>query len=270
MQQISEQQFFGGYDHDSLQYHFFCDEIVGGGRLFHTNSMQHASLWIFDGKNYRELQSKNGRYNANATDRLAVKMDRLMFISEGKDINITFNDSHDGNKVTIRMKPVSEITWGDTISTVIHQPMMEVELMLDGKITKGVGYCKRYAWTPAPRHWGYRFIQGFVDEGRTSVWTADATFGLKKYGYFKIMYPNGDILTTPDDVSCHQQNSAYGLTAEGPVWIEIQPLSTWDALLESDGMSSRMQQRACRMTVRSDNWEKHGYAINETCYGSLG
>lgn len=265
---MSEQQSFGGYDHDSLQYHFFCGEIVGGCRLFHTNSLQHASLWIFDGNAYSEFQSSNGNYDENATDRLFVRMGGLTFSSEGQDITIAFEG--DGETVTIRMNPIREITWSDTISTVIHQPMMEVELSLDGKTTKGVGYCKRYAWTPAPQHWGYRFIQGFVDEGRTSIWTAEATFGLEKYDYFKIMRPDGEVLTTPDDVSCHRKNRAFGLTSEGPVWIDIEPLSTWDVLLQSDRISSRMQQRACRMTVRSDTWEKRGFAINETCYGTLG
>ena len=267
---MSEQHCFGGSDHDSLQYHFFCGEIIGACRLFHTNSLQHASLWIFDGKTCRELQSSNGSYHENASDRLIVRMDELTFVSEGEDIVITFDDSGTASAVIIRMKPVREIAWGDTISTVIHQPNMYTELTLDGKTSKGVGYCKRYAWTPAPRHWGYRFIQGFVDDGQTSVWTAEATFGLGKYDYFKIMNQHGEILTTPNDVSCHRMNSAYGLTSEGPVWVSIDPLCAWDALLESEGMNSRMQQRACRMIMRSDNWEKHGFAINETCYGTLG
>lgn len=267
---MSEQQSFGGYDHDSLQYHFFCGEIVGGCRLFHTNSMQHASLWIFDGENYRALQSTNGSYDENATDRLAVRMDGLTFAAQGEDITIEFKDGGKGETVTVRLKPVREITWSDTISTVVHQPVMDVELLLDGKTIRGVGYCKRYTWTPAPQHWGYRFIQGFVDEGQTSIWTAEATFGLGKYDYFKIMRPDGEVLTTPDDVSCHRKNSAFGLTSEGPVWITIEPLSTWDVLLDSGAMSSRMQQRACRMIVRSDTWEKQGFAINETCYGTLG
>lgn len=266
---MSAQSCFGGFDHDSLQYHFFCGEIIGACRLFHANSLRHASLWIFDGKTYRELQSNNGGYQENASDRLMVRMDGLTFASEGEDIVIAFDDGG-ANPVVIRMQPRREITWGDTISSVIHQPDMGVELTLDGKNTKGIGYCKRYAWTPAPRHWGYRFIQGFVDDGQTSVWTAEATFGLGKYDYFKIMNQHGEILTTPDDVSCHRLNGAYGLTSEGPVWITIDPLATWDALLESGGMSSRMRQRACRMTVRAEAWEKQGFAINETCYGTLG
>lgn len=267
---MSEQQSFGSYEHDSLQYHFFCGEVVGGCRLFHTNSLQHASLWIFDGERYREFQSTTGRYNENAVDRLSVRMGGLAFASKGEEIAVSFADSKQTETVAIRLKPIREVTWSDTISTVVHQPVMDVELSLDGETTTGVGYCKRYAWTPAPRHWGYRFIQGFVDEGQISIWTAEATFGLGKYDYFKIMRPDGEILTTPDDVSCHRKNSAYGQTSEGPVWVTIEPMSTWDCLLESDRMSSRMQQRACRMTLRSETWEKHGFAINETCYGTLG
>lgn len=267
---MSQQIAFGGFDHDSLQYHFFCGETVGGCRLFHTGSLQHASLWIFDGKAYRELHSSNGGYDESAPDRLMVRQDGLSFASKGEEVEIAFDSGGADTAATIRMKPIREFAWSDTISTVIHQPLMEVELTLDGRSTQGVGYCKRYTWTPAPQHWGYRFIQGFVDDGQISIWTAEATFGLGKYDYFRIMMPDGDILTTPDDVSCHRKNSAYGLTSEGPVQIALEPLSTWDVLLSSETMNSRMQQRACRMTVRSYAWEKHGFAINETCYGTLG
>lgn len=248
---MTEQQTFGGYDHDSLQCHFFCGDVIGGCRLFHTNSLQHASLWVFDGKTYREFQSANGRYDENATDRLFVRMDGLTFAAEGDDTVITFDGGTDGESVTIRLAPVREVTWNDRISTVVHQPVMEVELLMGGKALRGVGYCKRYTWTRAPQHWGYRFIQGFVDEGQTSIWTAEATFGLEKYDYFKVMDPAGDILTTPDDMSCHRLNGAVGLTSTGLVRIEIAPLSTWDVQLQSDQMDSRMQQRACRLILHS-------------------
>lgn len=85
-----------------------------------------------------------------------------------------------------------------------------------------------------------------------------------------MLMPDGEVITTPDDVSCHRQNGARVITSAGPVQIELEPLSVWDHTLVSDAMNSRMRQRACRMVVRAPNWEKQGLAINETCYGTLG
>lgn len=79
------------------------------------------------------------------------------------------------------MTPRREFRWSDTISIVIHQPDMQVEMVLDGETHHGAGYCKRYGWTPSPAHWGYRFIQGFLDDAEISIWTAEATFGTEKY-----------------------------------------------------------------------------------------
>ena len=267
---MTAQESFGIYDHDSLQYHFFCGDVVGAARLFFTRTLQHASMWVFDGASYREFQSADQVYDSNAQSHLNVQAGGLSFSGSDDLIEITPQEKGGDGECRVRLTPRHELRWSDTISTVIHQPNMQVELRLDGKSLDGIGYCKRYGWTPAPSHWGYRFIQGFLEGGEISVWTAEATFGLEKYDYFKMLMPDGEIVTTPDDVSCHRQNGAQAISSIGPIQIELEPLSVWDHTLESDAMNSRMRQRACRLVVRSPLWEKRGFAINETCYGTLG
>ena len=270
MLKTSKQNCFGGYHHDSLQYHFFCGGMVGGCRLFHTSSLQHASLWIFDGEKYYEFINETRSFDMNSTEQLSVKIGKLMISQVDKKIFIHFDSDGSQKNCVVELEPLLETSWEDTISTVVHQPKMRVCLSLKGKNYEGVGYSKRYSWTPAPSYWGYRFIQGFVEEFQTCLWTAEATFGLNKYDYFKILTPENNLITTPTDVSCHRKNGAFAITSDGPLWVEIEPLSIWEVKLKSSKMNSFMQQRACRLVLKSEDWQRTGYAINETCYGSLG
>ena len=134
---------------------------------------------------------------------------------------------------------------------------MTVKLELDGRCHTGVGYCKRYSWTPAPRHWGYRFVQGFVyadaDAGATSVWTAEATFGNAKYDYFHLLPPHGETRAALDGGSCHRQNAVYANTADGAVTLALEELAVWECPLQSAAMDSLLRQRVCRLTVATDD-----------------
>ena len=103
--------------------------------------------------------------------------------------------------------------WSDTISTVVHQPHIECEIQIGGETHTGLGYCKRYAWTPAPRYWGYRFIQGFADAGALKLWTAEATFGEAKYDYFYLFLPDGSLVQADEGISCHRENAAFAKVA---------------------------------------------------------
>ena len=50
---------------------------------------------------------------------------------------------------------------------------------------------------------------------------------------------------------------------------DLEELGTWDTLLRSSRMDSQMRQRFCRMKVTHDGSSEMGYAINETCFGTL-
>ncbi len=264
------QHAFGDFDHDSVQYHFYCGDIMGAGRLFSTRTLEHGSLWIFDGAQYHELQSVTGKFHDRSDRAFEADIGQISLRQNGSTITIHLEGMNGKDDFKVVLTPATELRWSDTISQVIHQPDMAVELHWNGQVHDGIGYCKRYSWTPAPNYWGYRFIQGFLDDGAISIWTAEATFGTGKYDYFRMLMPDGDVITTPDDISCHRLNGAFAKTSIGPVNIQLEELCVWQAPLRSERMDSLLRQRACRMTVTTDNWQKHGLAINETCYGTLG
>lgn len=267
---MNSQYAFGDFDHDSLQYHFYCDELVGAGRLFSTRTLEHGSIWLFDGSQFHELKNVTGKFDHASQETLDVEMEGLRFFQKDTEIRITYEGEDGSSGIEIRLRPDADIQWNDTISNVIHQPNMDVELRWNGKTRYGTGYCKRYSWSPAPNHWGYRFIQGFLDGGEISIWTAEATFGTGKYDYFKMRMPDGEVITTPKDISCHRQNGAFAQSSIGLVEIQLEERALWQVPLRSDAMDSLLRQRACKMTVRTNQWEKQGFAINETCYGTLG
>ena len=259
---------FGGYDHDSLQYHFFCEGVVGACRLFRSNSIEHASMWVYENEILREVASSSGPIHAHSDTSLDAEAGNLRFRADGAATEI---EVARGTETTrLLFKPRYESVWGDTISDVIHQPDMEVELEVGGVHRAGRGYCKRYIWTPAPHYWGYRFVQGFAEDDTTSIWTAEATFGAAKYDYFRMLMPDGVCLTANDGVSGHRQDAVFARTDRGDFHLDLKELGAWEATLQSGRMDSLLRQRICRFNARHGAQNLQGFAINETCYGTLG
>lgn len=257
---------FGGYDHDSLQYHVFCDGLVGAARLFRSGSLEHASLWLCRDGLLEEIARGDGPLEAGPGPGLDTRAGGLAFTED--DAGITVAAPEHG--VRMRLVPRQELRWSDTISDVIHQPDLDVTLTLDGAEHRGIGYCKRYSWTPAPRHWGYRFVQGFAGPPRTGVWTAEATFGTGKYDYFKLLDPTSTVREAGPAGSCHRQDAVHARVDGVPVALALEELAVWEAPLVSDRMDSLLRQRVCRLRMETGGRTLLGHAINETCYGTLG
>lgn len=259
----SVQASFGGWDHDSLQFHFFCDGHVGAARLFRTPTLTHASLWLHDGTALETLHSSSNPLKSKS-DHLDVSDGDLAFRESNGIVRI----SHRGKDI-IELEPQTTLRWNDTISTVVHQVRMHGRLLIDGQWKEGIGYCKRYSWTPAPHHWGYRFIQGFTDSG-DSLWTAEATFGYQKYDYFKLMNSAHEVTEADPNTSTHRQDSAHARINGIPVSAELEERAAWETPLVSSAMDSLLRQRVCRLTLHYGDRSAAGWAINETCYGTLG
>lgn len=257
---------FGGFDHDSLQYHVFCGPIVGAARLFRTASLEHASLWLWRDGRLEEIAASRGPFETGGGVGLSLGADGLAFREDPDGIRIEAGDG----ALRIRLAPRRELRWSDTISEVVHQPDLDVTLLIDGAEHRGIGYCKRYSWTPAPRHWGYRFVQGYAGAPPTAFWTAEATFGLGKYDYFKALGPDGALREAAPAESCHRQDAAHARLGGEPVALELEELAVWEAPLVSGAMDSLLRQRVCRLTARIGGVAHDGFAINETCYGTLG
>ena len=258
---------FKGFDHDSLQFHFFCNNFFGACRLFNTNSLCHSSLWIYvDGK-IKEIFSSTSPIQSNNNNSLDINIGEFSIKEEeGGNFKIALEDKN----ISIFLQSKNLETWNDTISSVIHLPNMKAKVYYHDKVYDGVGYSKRYSWKPAPGHWGYRFIQGFDVNDQASIWTAEATFGLKKYDYFKILKSDGILINTIDDMSMHRQNHMIAKTTHGTFRIELEEIDLWGVNLVSSKMDSLLQQRLCKFEAKLENKKMHGYAINETCYGTLG
>ncbi len=255
---------FGGNDHDSLQYHLFCGDVVCGARIFRTRTLDHSSAWIYDGRELREV--------FNSSERLTAR-DARGETMEGEGVSFApgrLAFSVGGGELVVRFEVRTELSWPDRISTVIHQPDLACEIAFEGQSLSGIGYCKRYTWTPIPHHWGYRFVQGFTSDHGTKLWTAEATFGESKYDYFNIIRPDGTRQIAGEQDSGHRQNAAFARIAGERITARLTKLGRWEAPLVSTGMDSLLRQRVCRLTLESAAGCESGLAINETCYGTLG
>lgn len=259
---------FGDFDHDSIQYHAFCGDFVCAARIFSTRSLVHTSAWVYDGKSVRTVfgstetpvQSSAGYCDVSAPG-IAIRAD-----DKTASISLAPRASDDAIEMTFDVR--SQVTWGDTISTVLHQPDMDCRVVFGGATHTGQGYAKRYTWTPCPHNWGYRFIQGYADE--INLWTAEATFGDDKYDYFKLIAPDGTVSEAGRPDSCHRMNSAFATVEGDRIAVEIEEIGRWEVDLKSSAMDSLLRQKMCRLRVTRNGDVHNGYAINETCYGTLG
>ncbi len=262
---VTAQAPYGLTDHDSYQVHAFCPGLVAAARVFKTNTFHHVSAWIWrDGGALSEVLNDERPLVQGSVGHLDLT---------GDGVRITAPDGEcmlETPSLRFQYTPRTELRWPDTISDVIHQPDMEMTVHVDGESHAGIGYVKRYTWTPHPHYWGYRFIQGYADDNRINLWTAEATFGEAQYDYMKILRPDGSLAEAGPWQSCHRDNGARGVIDGQEVQVSIEELGRWEAPLRSDGMDSLMRQRACRLTVDIDGTRHQGMAINENCFGTLG
>jgi len=266
MRTMTMQTPFGLVDHDSYQLHVFCDGLVMGSRVFKTPTLYHASAWLWrEGQDVVEVANDEGGMTQSDAGHLDIS-GAALGISAGPDGGRWAV----GDDLVVDFRPQTEFRWPDTRSEVVHQPDMQVTLTVDGESHSGIGYTKRYGWTPAPRHWGYRFIQGYADDRRINLWTAEATFGEAQYDYFKILRPDGRLAEAGRWDSCHRDEGARGIIDGEEVRVTMEELGRWEAPLRSAAMDSLMRQRVVRLNVETDAASHTGIAINESCYGSLG
>lgn len=261
---------FGGFDHDSIQYHAFCGDLVCAARIFQTRSLVHTSAWLYDGTGVRTLLTSRERPRQSGSDHFEVTASGIEMRADDKAATLRLTPDDGGNGLELHFAVRSEVTWNDTISTVIHQPNLECRVTFAGTTYHGIGYSKRYTWTPCPHHWGYRFIQGYSNDGAINLWTAEATFGEHKYDYFKMMLPDGSVREAAPPDSCHRINAAFARVGGDDIAVEIEEIGRWEANLTSPAMDSLLRQRMCSLRVVKNGATHDGYAINETCYGTLG
>jgi hypothetical protein len=265
---VAQPQYGKGY-HDSVQYHFFCDDKFFSMRVFNTKNFTHHSAWVFDGQ-VREIINSSEPLMRIGQDRLNLQGSKFLMESGDHDGKITVLPSGSGNAPIMEAKFSNPNTfvWSCFGTPAIHQTHLQAEVTYEGKTYRGIGYCKRYWWDENIEFWGYRFVQGIAQPGYM-IWTADATFGDLKYAYFKISQPGGELAIAPEKESSHRNDTAFGVIDGVAHDIELKELGVWETVLRNDHMESKMRQRFCEMTVRHNGRTDTGYALNETCFGTI-
>ena len=252
-------------EHDSLQYHFFANGRCYAARLFVTPTLHHTSLWFYNGIVQQAFISE-ANIHQTSSKTPDVQVDSFTLNSDDKQGTISITDSN----LHIHFQVNESYAWSEPIGTVVHQPNLTCSIVHDDESMSGVGYCKRYCWNGFPSHWGYRFFHGSSHKHSDFVWTADATFGTKKYAYFKVLKANGELLAARVPDSCHRDNAAYATVDGAHYSLRTEILGTWETRLQSSTMDSQMTQHYCSMTLSNGQESIQGVALNELCFGTLG
>ena len=255
--------------HDSIQYHFFCDDKLFAVRIFRTDSLEHHSAWVFD-DGARTVLSSDAPIRQADREYLDVAAETMRIEADDTSGRITVHGAVADDAFAVEFKPGRTLRWSDTLEHVMHQPDIACVVSYRGRRLAGVGYSKRYAWAEPPRYWGYRFLQGFLGDRTTSIWTADAVFGLNKYDYFKVLSADGSLFEAPNDRTAHKQNTMFAYANGVRHEARFEELASWDQILKSERMDSHLRQRYGRVRYFDGKAEREGVAITEYCFGTLG
>ncbi len=260
--------------HDSIQYHFFCEGKLFAFRIFRTDSLEHHSAWIFDGK-LREVLSSAAPVIQSGKSHIDVSCPTVSLSADGRQgaLAVRAGGADDGFTASFSVR--SSYKWNyaavEAGEDVEHQPNLDCVVTYRGRPLKGIGYHKRYYWHKPPRYWGYRFLHGVLEDGTTVIWTADAMFGTSKYDYFKVLDgATGKLIQSGPNDSAHKQNQMFGIIDGKRHEAFFTEQGVWDTILRSSTMDSHMRQRAGTFEYRVDGQARKGCALTEYCFGSLG
>lgn len=268
-----KQSVYPAGSHDSIQYHFFCEDKLFAMRIFRSASMESTSAWIFDGTAKSVLASE-ARITQNGSEHLDVSSNVMALVAGESSGHISIAAEKVEDSFQVEFTSGHAFTWlynaEDVGENVSHQPDLACLVTYRGRKFAGKGYCKRYHWQKPPRYWGYRFLQGFIDNRKKSIWTADAMFGTSKYEYFKVLDQDGALLELPTNTCAHKQNSMFGYLNGVRHEAKFEELGAWNHILKSSLMDSHMQQRYGKVTYSDGVSKVTGVAITEYCFGTLG
>ena len=262
---------FGNGVHEILQYHVFAEDKYFAARVFWTETLWHHSAWIYDGE-ARELW--NGDETLVQSEQDFLDLDGTNFSmcipDERGVVKVEPGATQDAMEIRLQARNTLEWTFPYGGPPTIHQPNLDCEVHYQGEVYRGIGYSKRYHFEERVSHWGYRFVHATVDDHSWALWSADATFNLKKYAYFKVVGGNGDVHEAKLKDSAHRDDAIYGVIDGAEYEVDLEEIGAWDTALQSVSMDSQMTQRFCRTTIRRGDQTEQGYAVNELCFGTLG
>jgi hypothetical protein len=223
---------------------------------------------MFDGS-VRELISSDTPLNRSTKPHLDLVGDNLRIEADKSGGKIRVK-SPAGN-LEIEFKSPITASWGIPPEDVaIHQPLMDATVHWAGQSFRGHGYCKRYWYHRDIDYWSWRFIMGVVQRSAAPlmVWTAEATFKLEKYDYFKLVAPDGVIAAAERNDSRHREAEAFG-TVNGTAYsARVRELGRWEKVLRTSTMDTKLRLKFCELSLITGSSTLKGYALHEIGAGT--
>lgn len=259
--------------HDGTQYNFFAEDKLFSLRVMDMPNLsrKYLNVWIYD-DGLREIISSSETWELVGDSHLDLKTARFQLSCDDDSGSLTVLSEQAGSLLEINFTTPISVPWGTPAgASVIHQPLIQASISYDGNSYRGIGYCKRYWFHIPPQFWSWRFVEGTVDSGRYMIWTADAQWGedAQKYDYFRIAYPDGNIIAAENADSWHRDNAAFGVIDGTTYEVQIDELCEWSDQVQGPGMNTSLRQRFCKMRVIRDGQIDEGYALNETGVGTV-
>lgn len=273
MQKHGQLPAFRFVKNDSLQYHFFANDMAFSVRLIYRSNMRIHAVWVYE-NGIQEINKSSQVWTQTGGDYLNIRSDIMEIRDEDGEIIVVCRDKTGGEGFTARVRPIHTLSWKDTFDEdandeVLHLPNLKGTLEYKGKVFPAHGYCKHVEWRQAPRYTGYRFLHGILDGGECALWSADAVFGYKKYDYFKMIQPDGTIVTADNELSSHKQNTIYAKIGPREIQVEFEELDAWQLPLVGSEIDMVIQQRYGRISYREGLINKSGVAVTEYGFGKF-
>jgi len=207
---------------DGTQYHFYCDDgkIIGIWAVRFDQFEVHWA-WVFDGDTvetfYRqdELSVQVGEgplHLRNDNFEIATREDGGGYLNI-RGANCTLSATFEVRSRVSARSQLGDVALGQEQG--LYYPDLDVELTLDNETLRGTGFMKRWIWPTAPEAWHWLFLQGCAEDRSSVIWAADATFGFEKYGYFRLLPNDGDLLETDIALTYHTAEDVRAVAPDG-------------------------------------------------------
>lgn len=253
-------------EHDNIQYHFFCADLVFSVRIFRTESLERHFVWLYDGE-VKEIVNSSENLHQESKPHLHVSSTSLTIVAEKQQGHIIVY-SNSEVVIHIKFRVDNSFTYLPTKQDepVTHLPDLACTVVYNNKMLQGTGYCKRY-FGQYPPYWEYRFIHSVMPP--FIVWSADAFFGANKYNYFHLLSEDKQLVSSLNENSSLSENKALGFISDKACEVFFESIASWQVRLHSDAMDSLLQQHYCKATFKYSDKTIEGVCLNEVCAGSL-
>lgn len=256
---------------DSWQYELFFGDRFLSVRALKFASAEFISAWLFDEGVVDLFSTYEPLVNSTPEGPGVQAQNQQLSLKLGPGGGQILVQSAARGALRVELEETVSTLWRfPPDDVVIHQPLLRATLTLGSETWKGAGYAKRYTFGADTEHMSWRFISGPLpaepDPGW--LWTAEASFALKKYDYFKRASSDGQIITADQPGTWHRDRMAHGVLDGIAHTVEIEDLGRIERRVQGPGTDLLLSQAFCRMCVRAGEETHHSRALNEIACGS--